>query len=290
MNFFRIGSVFIIFQALIAHTQTWADPSMTLSATEEPSTWQLIQSKLRAGTFTEFMTPAAFSIDSLKIPNTDGSGIAPSNVYTDAWAGYEFAPNYELLYWQRFTVNLQSNNPYPGVHALARNPRFALRRTHVFNNPSISSIYDIYIQPGVAPEATLEGRSFEIGCRTFTNYNFPSSRLSVGAATEFTVSLSSSTSPITDRADIYGWAMPWLEYKLSKFFSTEHFVTVNYQHKQGTPWSSFDLDAYLPFIQNGIGITFSDQLWAAVLINNYLIVAPSLQNTWASVWIMVSLL
>jgi hypothetical protein len=266
-----------------------ADSESPGSVSQETSTWQLIKSKLRFRTFTEFMAPAALSNSPTQIPEPDGSSAAPTNVFNIAWMDYEIAENYRILYWQRFTVNLASGGALTGVNTIARNPRFALRRTNVFSNPNISSTYDIYIQPGITPEAISAGRNFEFGFRTNTSYSAPSSRLSFGAITEFTVSLSSKSGP-SDRANIYGWAMPWVSYKLNKLFSTEHYLTINFQHKEGKPLQSIELDTYLPYIQNGIGITLSEQFWAAVFVNNYLIAPPSLQNTWASVWLAMNIL
>ncbi len=259
----------------------------TSTAESESSAWNFIQKKFRMRTFSEFMTPALAG-KSTSVPAADGSVFAPTNAFNIAWVDYEIAPNTKLVYWQRFNVNFASQVAGQGVHAIARNPRFAFRRLNVFNSDSVTTTYDLYVQPGVAPEATSASanRSFEFGVRTNTSYAFPSSKWTIGLISETTGSLSSRGGA---GADFYGWFMPWASYDFTKVFSTQHYVTLNYMHDRGTSWSQLQLDG-MPYIQNGIGVNITEKIWAAAFLNNYLTTAPTLENSWASLWVSTSFL
>lgn len=254
--------------------------------TEEPSFWQGVRKRIRARTFTEMMTPA---IDSSKgqIPDNDGSPFAPMNAFNILWTDYEFADDLRIVYWQRVMVNIVGTSTHGPMDFTPRNPRFALRKTKFFDNKNLSTTYDLYVQPGLASEATNAGRTFEFGFRTASSYSFPGSRFSIGMITEMTGVYSKFDMP---GANFYGWFMPWMSYDLNKTFSTQHYVTLNYQHMRGDHWSKFQYDYPMPYMQNGIGMSISKNVWASVFINNYITAPPTLKNTWASLWLSLEIL
>lgn len=261
----------------------WASTDSEKSVESEKSTWEVVKERVRVRAFTEFMTPA-FDGNPKSVPTPEGKSLMATNTFTSAWTDYEFAKDWRALYWQRVNVNFAGAPTANGMNVVARNPRFALRRTSVFNVPNLSTTYDIYIQPGLAPEATTAGRTFEGGFRTNTSYVVPHSILSFGAITEFTLSYSNQGGP---GPDWYGWAMPWVSVEISKVFSTQHYATVNFMHERN---GGLVYDLPMPYIQNGIGINISKEVWTAVFLNNYLVAAPQANNTWMSVWLSLSFL
>ena len=167
------------------------------------------------------------------------------------------------------------------LSTVPRNPRIGLRRTQLFNVPNLATTYDIYLQPGIAPEGLQAGRLLEMGFRANTAYSIPHTRLSVGAVVEANAEL--ARGPKMD-TPFYGWIMPWISYEINSTFSTQHCAAVNFMHTQGTPWMKLDWDLPMPYTQNGVGIVLSKTAWMAVFLNNYLMKTPTLQNTWGSVW------
>jgi hypothetical protein len=259
-----------------------AEPENELSTQESKTTLQTLQEKVRVRTFTEFMSPA-FRGNPRNVPDEEGADLLPTNSFNIAWMDYEIAQDWKVVYWQRFNINFAPTSRGDGIHTVARNPRFALRKINLFDNPNISSTYDFYVQPGLAPEASESGRTIEGGIRTNTSYALPKSSWSVGAITEFTLSKDKA-------ASYYGWVMTWASYDLNPTFSTQHYVTVNFLNQTGKPLSKLDWDAPKPYIQNGIGINVSKAVWASVFLNNYLLTTPTLKNTWASLWVAFTIL
>jgi hypothetical protein len=262
-----------------------AIPTIPKPPDNSPLERQNSQDSLRIRSFTEFMTPALNSTQN-QIPNPSGEPYIPTNIYNIVWADYAIGSETKILYWQRWLVNFADGYYGPAITTVPRNPRFALRKTNVFPIPHLSTTYDIYIQPGVAPEAATEGRDLEFGIRTSHSYEFPKSRWSVGLVTELTASLTDRD--IRTGADSYGWMMAWGSYELNSIFSTQHFFTLNIEHVRGT--SGLSWDSPLPFVQNGIGIQISQSIWSAVFLNTYLIALPTVSNTWISVWLSLNIL
>jgi hypothetical protein len=255
----------------------------SVGALAEQSTWENIRLKLRAGSFTEYMTPA-FSGNPFAIPTPGGDPLSSHNISSFFWTDYQIGDELRFLYFQKHVVNFAAlNSNSSGI--IFRNPRFAIRKTKVFDHPNILSVYDFYLQPGIAPEAdpSQAGRAFEVGFRTNTTYALPGSNWNIGFISEFTYAfLNKSTG-----SDMYGGLTPWLSYTISKRFKTNHNLTVNFLHPKGDTLFGFQPDTPLPYIQNGVGFNVSDSLSASFLLNNYLSALPSIQNTWASVWLNV---
>lgn len=248
------------------------------------STFDFIKSRIRMRTFTEFMTPG-FQDNPSSVPHSNGSQLLPTNTFNIAWIDYKIAENYYILYWQRAVLTLASIGQQ-GMNITPRNPRFALRRTQIFNVPNLSTTYDFYIQPGLAPEATTAGRKLEVGFRTSTAYSFPSSKWSIGMVTEFTTAYSAGTQE--GGADVYGWLMPWVNYSFSSVLSAQLYLPYNFQHIRRNAWYDFELDTPHPYSQAGLGVNFSDSVSASFLLNTYLNVTPTLKTSWASVWLSIA--
>ena len=281
LNASRLTLLFIACSFVYSVSTFAADTKLT-PETQQKTTFQTIKEKIRVRTFSEFMTPSITGNDT-NVPTPEGDALFSTNAFNIAWIDYEVANNWRLLYWQRALVFFSGTPDAPGMSVMARNPRFALRRTNVFSVPNLTTTYDLYVQPGLAPEATTQGRKLEMGFRTNTSYEFPHSKWSMGAITEFTVS------PFSSTADYYGWAMSWASYDLNKTFSTQHYATVNFRHEKGAQ-GLFQWDEPMPFVQNGIGVNISEQVWVSVFLNNYLTMAPTLKNTWASLWFVLTVL
>ncbi len=262
--------------------------SLETSETEATqSEWQKIRQKIRIRSFTEFMTPA-FDNHSNSIPYEDGSKLLPTNTFNLAWIDYEIAPDLKIVYYQRLNINFADSEKRQAVNAVPRNPRFALRKVNVFNISHLTTSYDFYVQPGLAPEANGAGRNLEFGIRTATSYAFPRSKWSVGATSETTVAFSFKPAP-EGSSSFYGWLLPWASYELSSVFSTQHYLSASFQHIRGT--FGIQPDYPMPLaIQNGIGINLSETIWASVFLNNYINTLPTLANTWMSVWLSVNIL
>ena len=283
----KLACVLLIFALLSSNSSVFADevPVSESTSTRE-STWHLLKEKLRIRTFTEVMSPA-FQEHGTSVPDLNGTDLAPTNLFTIAWADYEITPNYRVFFWQRFMLFL-ANDPTTSAGSISpRNPRFGIRRTNLFKNPNISTTYDLYVQPGLAPESMSQGRSLEVGFRTNTSYTIPNSKWSIGEVTELNASFSDHGGP---GSNAYGWSMSWASYEFSKPFATEHFLTFNFMQQRGDSWSQIQWDYPKPYIQNGIGVNVTDKVWAALFLNNYILEAPTLGNTWTSFWLSLEFL
>ncbi len=276
--------------SLVIHCQSVsaAETEPDKSIVEEESTLKTLRKKVRMRTFTEFMTPAIDNHQNY-IPWEDGSALLPTNTFNIVWVDYEIAKDTKIVYHQRFNMNYAASPRGEGVHTVFRNPRIALRRMNVFNVPNLNTMYDVYIQPGLAPESELAGRNLEFGFRTNTSYSIPRSRFTIGAYSEFTTAICFNKPGPQGSSNAYGWLMPWASYDLNKTFSTQHYATVSFQHIRETQGIVHDYPMPLN-VQNGIGINISENIWAALLLNNYLNTKPTLANTWASAWLVLSLL
>jgi hypothetical protein len=240
-----------------------------------------IKSKVRMKSFTEWMSPS-FSDNGTYIPTPDGQSLAPSNSFSIVWADYTLSRHLKILFWQRYKVLFGSKDS-AFLSTRFRNPRLAIRWIDLVPYPNFSTTYDFYIQPGFAQEAETLGREFEFGFRTVTQYSIPATRWRLGATTEFTISTTPSS--MIKGQNYYGWVTTAIQYDLSPQLAAQSFITVNFKQNRGTPWLNAIYDTPLPYIQNGIGYQLSSNLSASLLINNYLNQAPTLKNTWASLWL-----
>jgi hypothetical protein len=233
------------------------------------------------------MAPA-FDGNTDSVPRSDGSPYAPSNTFNIFWADYEIAPNLKVVYWQRMLVFLNSNPQFQGVQFLPRDPRFALRFTQVFNVPDLTTTYDVFFQLPFTDNVLSNRNNIELGFRTNTSYAFPKSHWSIGLVQEFTTAYFGGRGG----ARAFGWAMPWASYELTKTFSTQTALSFPFQNRRSNPsWTEFVWDdPGSAYIQNGIGINVTNQVWMAVFLNNYLFAPVSLNNTWASLWLSLTIL
>ncbi len=281
-----LSSVFFTL-ANVYSPAVYADPISLTQTSENESTWQLIKKKLRVRTFSEFMTPS-LNGESGSVPRFNGRSFSPTSIFHIFWTDYEIAPHYRVVYWQRMLLFLNSNIDFQGIQFLPRHPRFAIRRTEVFDVPQLSTTYDLFVQYDVDNYYSTHN-SFEVGIRTNTSYAFPQSHWSLGMIQEYTTSYLTPNAQGNMRA--YGWFMPWVSYEINSKFSTQHYVTMPFQNMRNAPWTTFIWDdPGMPYTQNGISMNVSETVWASVFINNYLLTAPTLQNTWASLWLSLTFL
>ncbi len=250
------------------------------------SIWSLIRPRLRLRTFSELMVPS-FQGNTDSVPKPDGSKYAPANLFNIVWTDYEIGQNLRLFYWQRFIVTLNSNSDFQALEYLPRDPRFGIRFLQVFDAPGLSTSYDLFLQPNVTANQISNRNFLEFGFRTSTSYTIPKSHLSLGLVQEYTMAYLGGEGPRS-----YGWAMPWFSYELSKTFSTQTAFSFPIQNlRKEADWLKFVWDAPgSAYVQNGIGVNVSQQVWVAFFINNYLFAPLSWNNTWASMWVSLTLL
>ncbi len=249
-------------------------------------------SRLRIRSFSEFMTPVFHEFSKHQVPSPQGGSAFTSNIFNIAWMDYEIAPRSYLLLWQRFFINSFASLDPGGLVAVARNPRFAYRRTQIWDHPDWSTTYDFYLQPGLAPENRSMDRTLEVGFRASNNFHPQGSDWTLGLTFELTANPQWTSPPASvagNRVDYYGSTFMFVEHKINDLFASEHYLSVNFQHFQGSAPASLQLDLPMPYTQNGIGISLSPQFWVAVFINNYVIQPPTLKTTWASLWLSMTL-
>ncbi len=245
-----------------------------------------VSKKLQIRSFTEFMTPALRG-KSPSIPNSDGSEFIPTSLFNIFTADYEIAPNYRILYYQRVFLLLSSSATLQGGSIFGRDPRFALRRTQLLNVPNLNTAIDLYFQPGISNNQISGGNHLEVGFRTNTAYAPPGTRWGFGIVQEFTTGyLDASGSG--QRA--YGWFMPWVSYDISQRFSLQHYSNLAFKNPRNLPWTEFQWDDQPPFMQNGFNFILTKSVTTSLFLNNYLGVAPTLSNTWASLWLSINFL
>lgn len=245
-----------------------------------------VSKKLQIRNFTEFMTPALRGKSS-SIPNSDGSEFIPTALFNIFTADYEIAPNYRILYYQRVFLLLSSSATLQGGSIFGRDPRFALRRSQVFDVPNLNTAIDLYFQPGVSNNQISGGNNFEVGFRTNAAYAPPGTRWGFGMIQEFTSGyLDASGSG--QRA--YGWFMPWVSYDLSQRFSLQHYSNLAFKNPRNLSWTEFQWDDQPPFMQNGLNFSLTKSVTTSLFLNNYLRVKPTLSNTWASLWLSITFL
>jgi hypothetical protein len=277
MVFFFIVLTNLCFQAQAAEIPTPDDDNIPPPKKEQ---------KVRSNFFMEIMSPGSNSPG--YVPAEDGSPLIPSNIFAILWIDYPIAEDTRIGYWQRGNANLAGSQTFR-----VRNPRFELRKLNVWKKQGLSSTYDFYIQPGIAPEGGSiasggSGRSLEIGIRTSHAYTFPESHWSIGMTTETTKAFS-FRGPTS--ANVYGWAMPWINHHWSTHFSHEHYFTLSLQQLSQDPWHRIVYDYPMPLAtQNGVSYHYSESVSITFLVNNYLNTAPTLKNTWFSFWLSAKIL
>ncbi len=250
------------------------------------STWNQIRPRLRMRTFSELMTPS-FSGNGDSVPKPNGSRYAPAHLFNIVWTDYEISRNFRLFYWQRFILTLNANPDFQPFQYLPRDPRFGARWTQVFDVPGLSTSFDVFIQPNVTANKISNQNIVEFGFRTNTSYAIPQSRWSLGLIQEFTSSyLGGGRGP-----QAYGWVMNWFSYEFSPVFSTQTAFSVPFQNYRGDSLAKWTWDAPGgPYMQNGIGINLNKDVSVAFLLNNYLSQPISMRNTWASMWVSLTIL
>jgi hypothetical protein len=273
--------------ALVAEASTSPHP---VELTEETPFEQLIEfsfrKKIRVRNYAELTTPA-FQGTSGAVPNSDGSGYMPMNLVNVFSAEYEFAPHFQILYYQRAFLFLTSNADFQSWSVFGRDPRFALRLTHIFNIKNLNTTYDIYFQPGISNNQLSGGNNFEVGLRTNTNFAPSGTRWTFGITQEFTTAYLDIAGH-GQRA--YGWFMPWFSYTLNDKLSLQHTTNLPFVNPRNLPWTRFQWDSQPPYMQNGVNYNFLPNVTVSLFLNNYLGVTPTLRNVWASLGLSIDLI
>lgn len=265
---FKSNFIYILFIFIFANI-SW----IGARCSEETQTQaRLIQEQLHAGNFNEWMTP---SLRSANIPNANGSPLAPTNIDGRVWLDCGLTPKYRVLFWQRYFI-------FPTGEISPYDPRIGFRIVNAFDIPHLSTVYDFYILPGITRMAHDVNRIFEFGVRANTTYSIPKSRWDTGLLFEMNATLYGEAS---QRKQVWGFFAPWTSYKISSRFSTQHWFTFPVKYQQGS--LAWDITG-MPFVQNGIGFSASKSVWIGMFLNNYLLAAPTLQNTWTSLWLNFS--
>jgi len=247
---------------------------------EGESFWRNLktQGKLRIRYSNEWVTP---TVGSKTVPTPTGGIFGPSGVFNNLTFDYAVAHNFRLLYFQRVYMPLGTNANFSRIQPVLRDPRVGVRWTQVFNDSHVTSTYDFFLQPQVTHNAFSTGNGLDIGVRLNHVYTFPRSKWSIGAITDI---VTSYQNPNAKGPRCYGFFAPWASYEISPKFSTQNWLGLNYMNPRSLAWYSLAWDTPLPSMQNGVSWNFVENMSLSFLINNYLQAAPTLSNTWASVW------
>ncbi|MBI2712729.1 MAG: hypothetical protein HYX41_07750 [Bdellovibrio sp.] len=273
-----------------------SDPTPPTSEEKSETTLDFVKRKFRIRHFTEYMTPALAgkggntpSSTGGASPETDVPGIlGPTYTFNYFFIDYDIGNDWKVVFWQRYFFFFDA---LEGVTHRFRNPRFAIRKVNPFKVKNLSTSFDLYYQPGVAPEAFGPlSRSQEFGFRHNTSYAFPDSKWSAGLVGELTFAFSDVGA--TTGANYYGWSTLWANYEVTKLLYTVNALTLNFQHFRDQRGNgnllSWDLPA--PMVQNGIGFNIAPEVNVALLLNTYILDTPTLKNSFFSVWVSLNLL
>lgn len=253
------------------------------------TTWQKIRKRTRASIFSEIMTPSfETQTPSAATPLKDGKPNDPINAFTIFQADYEFLSNTRFLYFQRMPYNFNKIPGAEGNDLTFSDPRFALRLTNFIPSKSIISTVDFYTQPGFSKGSANIERKGDLGIQT--NIKYKNSGWTVGNILDVRHSFFLKNGKGNDWT---GFAAPYITKDLNSKWSTQTWFSFPWKHARNTDirmknmlWNS----PGSPYIQNGLGYSATDSLWVGALVNNFILVKPTLQNTWASLWISVTLL
>jgi hypothetical protein len=249
------------------------------------STWEQIVSKIRMRTFSEVMSPS-FS-DSSSVPTSDGKQLDPVNMFNIAWVDYEFAKDWRALYFQRFVFNFTANEANPqGFGGVFLDPRFGIRRTNAIPIQGFNSTWDLYVQPGVSPGSLAAGRILDVGLQMSNSYTIPKTKLTLGLLSDIRGSAYREGGSGNDFAFT---AAPWVSYEILPWLSTQHWFFSPIRHAKGADQISWNYPG-AAMMQNGLGFQLGSRVWTAVMVNNYLTEVPTLNNTWFSLWMTVTIL
>ena len=243
--------------------------------------------RVRAKLFTEVMSPALESSAAVT-PDPQGNAVDPVNAFNIIWADYEFADGLRALWFQRLPLNLSAPDSSQSWDLTFSDPRVGLRLTDRIKLKGLTSTIDFYAHPGLSEGSRLRGRALELGLQASLSYAIPRSRFTIGAISDFRRSLYDRPG---EGASFSGAFVPWTSYSLTERLSTQHWLTLPYRQARGARFADFDWNSPgQPYLQNGIGIALTSRLWTSLLVNNYLLTAPTARNTWLSLWVSTTLL
>ncbi len=219
-------------------------------------------------------------------PNSDGSSSSSlSGLINTASITYKTSPHMSLLLTQKTNLSL-AGDPTQTLRLTPKNPKFGLRFTNLFKIPQLKVNHDFYIQPAwIVDSGPSYRKSFDLGLKNSAKIIFKNSRWSLWATFELTGSFYSYNNQ--QAAERYsGSFQPAIKYRIYPesvgypLCTTHHGFNFSFFE---SPNHKILYDNTGPFMQNGIGVVFSKTTYLSALINNYILVAPTLQNTWLTV-------
>ncbi|MGE4234395.1 MAG: hypothetical protein AB7F43_13795 [Bacteriovoracia bacterium] len=261
----------------------------TIQSGEEESFWKAVKKKSRFFTFSELMGPA-FKANPASIPTNKGQQLDPINLYTTTQLDFEIAPKTRILWYQRIPYYISHNTLNEVNNVEFFDPRFAYRKLDFIDYPGAKSTADFYFQPGSSHISADIGRLADIGFAINMKAPFAKTNWQVGWLSDFRLSFFKANG-VSDGHVVSGYLSPWAGYYITPRLQTQHWLVVPYLHNRNEPLNTWGWGyPGAPFVQNGLGYSVSPRVWVALLLNNYVNIAPKLENTWMSFWLSTSLL
>jgi hypothetical protein len=262
-----------------------------VSTADAPSSlWKKIRPKIKASLFTEVMTPAIDS-SSATVPDPSGAPFDPVNAFNLFQTAYAFSPRMSAFYLQRLPLNLNSLDApqRSDLDLTFTDPRFGIRLTIPKDKGNWSRTLDLYTQPGLSEGSQRNGRQFDVGAQGNISYSTTNGKWTFGSLGEYRRNFFRSSA--TGIADFQGFVAPYINYNITEKLSTQSWGSFAYRHERGTDLNNVQWSGQgLPYVQNGLGYQATEKIWVAGLVNNFIGTAPTLQNTWFSLWISTTLL
>ncbi|MEN9799346.1 MAG: hypothetical protein RL653_3042 [Pseudomonadota bacterium] len=232
----------------------------------------------------ELMSPALGATRSA-VPGANGSAVAPFNLYGWLALDLDVFRGFRLLYFQRFLVDLaDERSGAAAVSPSLLDPRLGLRRVDTGPVEGLRHTLDAFVQLPATERSRQAGLLVDAGFRSNASFAPSHGRWSAGLITDAFASLyaAGGSGPLVTAA-----LTPWASITLTPTLSTQHWVMVPFQAgREGLSW---DYPVKGPYIQNGVGWEFNEHIWLALFVNNHLSALPTLQNTWLSGWLFLSI-
>ncbi len=240
--------------------------------------------QFRVTYYGELMSPAPAGTRPA-VPGANGSGVAPFNLYGWLALDLDVFRGFRLLYFQRFLVDLaDERSRAAAVSPSLLDPRLGLRRVDIGPVEGLRHTLDLFAQLPATERSRQAGLLVDAGFRSNASFAPGHGRWSAGLITDAFASLyaAGGSGPGVTAA-----LTPWASITLTPTLSTQHWVTVPFQG--GPNGLSWDYPVKGPYIQNGLGWEFNEYVWLALFVNNHLSALPTLQNTWVSGWLFLSI-
>ncbi len=266
---------------------------LTIPATEvatvavrDRSTDPVKSSTVRLRVFQESMLPALGS-GSRFVPKSSGDLLIPMFTLSQFGIDEEVMPSWRLFYLQKIRV-LWGTIGENTILTQFFDPRFGIRKTKLFGESAWQSELDFFIHPGFNRTILVQSqRLLDLGLRMTNRYPVPGTAWVVGGNFELVSTLYRAGSR---DADWSGVLSLMASYRISSLVSTQSWIYGFYKHKKGESLTQFYWDITdLPFLQNGLSLSVSQNFTVSWMLNQYLGVTPSLNNMWMSLWLSMNL-